>query len=111
MEGKRQINLKLKENGTHRDMKKKLYGRMQSVCLYVFYSFQIYISAKLNENGAEKIDVLIPVAKLPWRLGFAWRQWRTEGGLGVSNPPTRNPEVLKKLSRIPSSVKNTSVTT
>ena len=32
------------------------------------------------------------------------------GGLGVFNPP-RNSEVLTKLSRIPSSVENTSVTT
>jgi hypothetical protein len=42
-----------------------------------------------------------------------YEQWRTEGGaLGVSNPPpSRNSEVLSKLSRIPSSVENTSVTT
>jgi hypothetical protein len=38
-------------------------------------------------------------------------QWRTEGG-GGSHPPTpRNSEVLTKLSRIPSSVENTSITT
>jgi hypothetical protein len=37
-------------------------------------------------------------------------QWRTEGGgLGGSNP-SRNSEVLTKLSRKPSSVENTSVT-
>jgi hypothetical protein len=41
-------------------------------------------------------------------LHVTW-QWRTEGGLGGSNPP-RNSEVLTKLSRIPSSVENTSVT-
>jgi hypothetical protein len=32
------------------------------------------------------------------------------GGLGSSNPPPRNSEVLIKLSRIPSSVENISVT-
>jgi hypothetical protein len=35
MEGKRQINLKLEENGRHQDMKKKLCGIMQSVRLSV----------------------------------------------------------------------------
>jgi hypothetical protein len=35
-------------------------------------------------------------------------QWRIEGGL---NPPPQNSEVLTKLSRIPSSVENTYVTT
>jgi hypothetical protein len=35
-------------------------------------------------------------------------QWRTEGG---GFPPPRNSEVLPKLSRIPSSVEYTSVTT
>jgi hypothetical protein len=35
---------------------------------------------------------------------------RGVGGLGF-NPPPRNSEVLTKLSRIPSSVENTSVTT
>jgi len=40
MEGKRQINLKLEENGTHRDMKKKLCGIMQSVCLFVYTVFK-----------------------------------------------------------------------
>ena len=41
------------------------------------------------------------------------RQWRTEGGgWGVQIPPTpRNSEVLTKLSRIPSSVENTSIRT
>jgi hypothetical protein len=41
-------------------------------------------------------------------------QWRTEGGgggLGSSTHPPRNSEVLPKLSRIPSSVEYTSVTT
>ena len=33
------------------------------------------------------------------------------GGLGVFKPPPRNSEVLTKLSQIPSSVENTSVTT
>jgi hypothetical protein len=72
MEGKRQINLKLEENGTHQDMKKKLCGRIQSVCpsVCLVYRFRIYVTVKLNENGAEKIDALIPVANLPWRLGF-----------------------------------------
>ena len=38
-------------------------------------------------------------------------QWRTDGGwFGVFKPP-QNSEVLTKLSRIPSSVENTSVTT
>jgi hypothetical protein len=40
-----------------------------------------------------------------------YMQWRTEGGLGVQPPPPRNSEVFTKLSRIPSSVENTSVTT
>jgi hypothetical protein len=38
-------------------------------------------------------------------------QWRTEGGWGFNPPPPRNSEALTKLSRIPSSVENTSVTT
>jgi hypothetical protein len=45
---------------------------------------------------------------------FPCLQWRTEGavgGFGGSGPPRRNSEVLTKLSRIPSSVGNTSVTT
>jgi hypothetical protein len=47
--------------------------------------------------------------------GATWAQWRTEkggGGLVSSTPPTPgNSEVLTKLSRISSSVENTSVTT
>jgi hypothetical protein len=42
------------------------------------------------------------------------KHWRTEGGGrfgGVKPPPPRNSEVLTKLSRIPSSVENASVTT
>jgi hypothetical protein len=40
------------------------------------------------------------------------QQWRTEEGFGgFEPPPLRNSEVLTKLSRIPSSVENTSVTT
>jgi hypothetical protein len=38
-------------------------------------------------------------------------QWRTEGGFGDSTPPPPNSDVLTKLSRIPSSGENTSVTT
>jgi hypothetical protein len=38
-------------------------------------------------------------------------QWRTEGGNGLNPPPPRNSEVLTKLSRIPCSVENTSITT
>jgi hypothetical protein len=38
-------------------------------------------------------------------------QWRTEGEGGFNPPTPRNSEVLTKLSRIPSSVENTSVTT
>ena len=41
---------------------------------------------------------------------YCYVQWRTGGGFGVLKPP-RNSEVLTKLSRIPSSVENTSVTT
>jgi hypothetical protein len=44
-----------------------------------------------------------------WRRSLSEGQWRTEGGLGRSNPP-RNSEVLTKLSRIPCSVENTSLT-
>jgi hypothetical protein len=42
------------------------------------------------------------------QISCKWVQWRTEGDLGGSNPPPRNSEVLTKLSRIPSSVENTS---
>jgi hypothetical protein len=48
---------------------------------------------------------------MPLQAVLCYGQWRTEGGgVGGSNPP-RNSEVLTKLSRIPSSVENTSVTT
>jgi hypothetical protein len=46
----------------------------------------------------------------PSRTGRPSDQWLTEVG-GVQTPPPRNSEVLTKLSRIPSSVENTSVTT
>jgi hypothetical protein len=39
-----------------------------------------------------------------------YNQWRTEGLGGSTPPPPRNSEILTKLSRIPSSVENTSVT-
>jgi hypothetical protein len=43
--------------------------------------------------------------------GYGVSQWRADGGgLGVE-PPSRNSEVLPKMSRIPSSVEYTSVTT
>jgi hypothetical protein len=41
--------------------------------------------------------------------GHDKREWRTEGVFGGFNP--RNSEVLTKLSQIPSSVENKSVTT
>jgi hypothetical protein len=39
------------------------------------------------------------------------RQWRIEGGSGVIDPPPRNSKAFTKLSRIPCSMQNTSVTT
>jgi hypothetical protein len=54
-------------------------------------------------------DYQLPVADI------AWKQWFTEegfgGGGGEFNPLPRHSEVLTKLSRIPSSVENTSITT
>jgi chaperonin GroEL (HSP60 family) len=74
MEGKRQINLKLEENGTHQDMKKKKKKKLcginavrPSVCLY---RLQIYIEVKMNENKSRTKDALTAVAKSPRRLGF-----------------------------------------
>ena len=46
-----------------------------------------------------------------WNLSvYIQKQWRTEGGFRMFNPP-RNSEVLTKLIRIPISAENTSVTT
>jgi hypothetical protein len=48
---------------------------------------------------------------VPHAMSIAASQWRTEGEvLGGSNPPPRNSKVLTKLSQIPSSVENTSLT-
>jgi hypothetical protein len=70
MEGKRQINLKLEENGRHQNMKKEIVrhnAARLSVCLY---RLQICIAVKINENMSRTRDALIAVAKSPWRLGF-----------------------------------------
>jgi hypothetical protein len=42
---------------------------------------------------------------------YSTLQWHTEGEGGFNPPPPRNSKVLTKLSRIPSSVENTSITT
>jgi hypothetical protein len=50
-------------------------------------------------------------SRLVWSVDLETKQWHTEGGVwGGSNSP-RKSEVLTKLSRIPSSMENTSVTT
>jgi hypothetical protein len=57
----------------------------------------------------EKLYFIINVQQQQF-FSFTMCQWNTGGG--VSNPPPhRNSEVLTKLSQIPSSVENTSVTT
>ena len=58
-------------------------------------------------NSLESLRRSLVKAASPWSSGVP-----RVGGLGCSNPPPpRNSEVLTKLSRIPSSVENTSVTT
>jgi galactokinase/mevalonate kinase-like predicted kinase len=53
---------------------------------------------------------------VPHRLEYTVSQWRAEGGGGggwvvQTAPPLKKSEILTKLSRIPNSVENTSVTT
>jgi hypothetical protein len=68
--------------------------------------------------GVSKIQHIPSLPSEPLAAVWTWKghdsvyKWGTEGGFrGVQPPPPWNSEVLPKLSRIPSSVEYTSVTT
>jgi hypothetical protein len=58
----------------------------------------------------KSLEVSLTNARLHDR-NWPQNQWGTEGGISWVQPPPLNSYVLPKLSRIPSSVEYTSVTT
>jgi hypothetical protein len=71
---------------------------------------KIYVSSKQYVSKIGLFHPQVELSKREKQSDTIRNQWRTErGGLGGSNPP-RNSEILTKLSRIPCSVENTSVT-
>jgi hypothetical protein len=67
-----------------------------------------FISNIVDSSLSSPFSLLLQVFRLTYAHAVAYRG----GGFGgFKPPPLRNSEVLTKLSRIPSSVENTSVTT
>jgi hypothetical protein len=58
-------------------------------------------------------NITITQKVLKCGAGEGWKQWCAQRGVGAGGGglPPRNSEVLTELSRIPSSVENTSITT